>query len=263
MIDPASINSLFDAEVLDPDGERIGTVKQVFVDAAAERPLFASVGTGLFGTSESFVPLHDAVFDGTALRVNSSKDAVKHAPRIDADGSLTDEQQGRLWDYYAGAHGDTDADADAHAGTDDTAGRRADAEPERAAGVDDRARESDDSMTRSEERLSVSTESVPTTRAKLRKYVVTEQQTVTVPVQHEEVWLVREPVDDGDAEETAKSDDAEPSVLLHEDRVSVDKETVPVEQVRLEKQAVTEEQQVTEDVAREEIELDERGNERR
>ncbi|WP_349814746.1 PRC-barrel domain-containing protein [Curtobacterium sp. MCJR17_043] len=56
MIDTNNINSVFDAKVIDPDGQKVGTVKQVYVDNTDGHPLFASVSTGLFGTSESFVP---------------------------------------------------------------------------------------------------------------------------------------------------------------------------------------------------------------
>ncbi|MGW9020737.1 PRC-barrel domain-containing protein [Leucobacter chromiiresistens] len=102
MIDPTSINSLFDAKVFDVSGEKIGTVKQVFVGPDRGEPLFVSVATGLFGTSESFVPLRGATFDGEAVRVAYDRSAVKDAPRIDADGVLSDEEHERLWQYYDG-----------------------------------------------------------------------------------------------------------------------------------------------------------------
>ena len=102
MIDSTSINSLFDATVFDVSGEKIGTVKQVFVGPDRGEPLFVSVATGLFGTSESFVPLRGATFDGEAVRVAYDRAAVKDAPRIDADGVLSDEEHERLWRYYDG-----------------------------------------------------------------------------------------------------------------------------------------------------------------
>ncbi len=102
MIDSSSVNSVFDAAVVDPEGERIGTVKQVYLDPDTGQPLFATVATGLFGASESFVPLRDAAFDGEELRVGYDKDTVKDAPRIDADGAISDVEQDRIWDYYDG-----------------------------------------------------------------------------------------------------------------------------------------------------------------
>lgn len=253
MIDSTSINSMFDAKVIDVDGEKIGTVKQVYLDQDGGQPLFASVATGLFGTSESFVPLRDANFDGDSLRVAYDKATVKDAPRIEADAVLTDDEHDRLWDYYSGGpQGDQN-----HGRVDDTQ-TSGGARQERESGAD--------AMTRSEERLNVSKENVATDRVRLRKHVVTEQQNITVPVQHEEVRVEREPITDANINEALSGPNLtedEHDVTLHEERVVVDKETVPVEQVRLEKEAVTERQDVSEEVAHEEIEVDRDGPTRR
>ena len=107
MIEAHRINSLFDADVVDADGSRIGTVKHVYVDPEGGQPLFAGVATGWFGRSESFVPLRDADFDGETLHVRHDKDTVKHAPRIDADGALTDDDIDRIQDYYDDSDSDT------------------------------------------------------------------------------------------------------------------------------------------------------------
>jgi uncharacterized protein (TIGR02271 family) len=116
-------------------------------------------------------------------------------------------------------------------------------------------------MTRSEERLHVGTETTEAGRARLRKYVVSEQVTRTVPVGHDEVRVTREPITDenvGDALSGGEltEEEHEVEVTLTADHVVTDKETVPVERVRLGTETVTEQQQVTEDVAHEAIELD-------
>jgi uncharacterized protein (TIGR02271 family) len=110
-------------------------------------------------------------------------------------------------------------------------------------------------LTRSEEQLHVGTEKVQTGRARLRKVVVTEQQTVTIPVSREEVRLVREPIAPGDAVD-ATIGEAAAEVVLTEERVVVSKETVAVERVRLGTVTITEQQEVTEAVRREHIEFD-------
>jgi uncharacterized protein (TIGR02271 family) len=114
-------------------------------------------------------------------------------------------------------------------------------------------------MTRSEERLHVGTERVETGRARLRKHVVTEQRTVTVPVSHEEVRLEREPITDGNVGSATSGpdlSDEEHEVVLTEERPVVQMETVPVERVKLGTETVTDERTVTEDVRHEEIEID-------
>ena len=117
----------------------------------------------------------------------------------------------------------------------------------------------DNAMTRSEEQLHVGTETRESGRARLRKYVVTEQETVTVPVQREEVRIEREPITDanrGEALDGPAISEEEHEVVLHEERPVVEKEAVPVERVRLDKETVTEQQQVTEEVRKEQIDTD-------
>lgn len=114
-------------------------------------------------------------------------------------------------------------------------------------------------VTRSEERLSVGTERVATGRVRLRKYVVTEVQTIQVPVTREEVRLERVPITPGEegdlTGEPRELGDEEASIVLTEERAVVTKETVPVERVRLEKDVVTEQRQVSEEIRKEEVEM--------
>ena len=114
-------------------------------------------------------------------------------------------------------------------------------------------------MTRSEERMSVGTTSEEAGRARLRKYVVSENVTQTVPVSHEEVRVEREPITDanvGNAMDGPAISEEEHEVTLHAERAVVDKEAVPVERVRLDKTTVTEQEQVSADLRKEEIEVD-------
>jgi uncharacterized protein (TIGR02271 family) len=283
MIDSSTANSLFDAKVVDPHGDKVGTVKQVYLDNSSGQPLFASVSTGLFGSAESFVPLQDASFSGDELRVDYDKAKIKDAPRIDADGDLSEQEQDRIFDYYglggggtddgtageSGSGGPTSADAiDRDRGSDASNGNGngTGSGVVTGAGHDTSGPDTDDAMTRSEERLTVGTQTVQTGRARLRKHIVTEQQQATVPVQHEEVTLEREPITDanvGAATDGPALSEEEHAVTLSEEQVVADKETVPVERVKLGTETHAEQQQVTEDVSHEEIELDQDGDTRR
>jgi uncharacterized protein (TIGR02271 family) len=119
--------------------------------------------------------------------------------------------------------------------------------------------ETDDAMTRSEEELSVGTRDVETGRARLRKYVVTENVTKTVPVQREEVRVEREPITDANRDAALSGGDIteeEHEVTLRSEEPVVEKRTVPKERVRLDRDTVTEQQTVSEDVRKERIETD-------
>ena len=88
--------------VLDQDGEKIGSVGQIYLDDETGRASFVTVKTGLFGTKETFVPLDGAREDGDDLRVPYTKDFVKDAPNVDADGHLSEQEQDAIQDYYRG-----------------------------------------------------------------------------------------------------------------------------------------------------------------
>ena len=239
--------------VIDNNGDKIGSIGQIFLDDKTGQPEWVTVKTGFFGTGESFVPLRDGEVSGTDVRVPYSKDKVKDAPRIsDSDQHLEESEEAKLYAYYGTESGDYDTSAAGDTGrsTDDID----------SVGHDTSGPNTDDAMTRSEEQLHVGTETQETGRARLRKYVVTENVSTTVPVSHEEVRLEREPITDENRGEALSGGDItseEHDVVLKEERLVVNKETVPVERVRVDKETVTEEKQVDETVRKEEIELDE------
>ncbi|MFC5172077.1 PRC and DUF2382 domain-containing protein [Streptomyces mutomycini] len=114
-----------------------------------------------------------------------------------------------------------------------------------------------DEMVRSEEQLQVGTEEYESGTARLHKYVVTENVTRTVPVSHEEVRVVREPLKPGDkgmgTKGTTDLGEQDVEVTLHAERATVRKEAVPVERVRLETSRVTEQKEVSAEVRKEKI----------
>ncbi|MCU1432018.1 MAG: uncharacterized protein JWP95_1123 [Actinotalea sp.] len=257
MLTENQIHQIAGGTVYDSDGDKIGRAGQVFLDDQTGQPEWVSVNTGFFGTSESFVPLRDATMDGDAVRVRYTKEIVKGAPTIDADQHLSGEDEQRLYEYYglgyegysADATTGTYAETDTYTGTGTTA--------QTGTGFD--RTEQDDAMTVSEERLNVGTERREAGRARLRKYVVTDTETVTVPVTREEVRIEREPITEGNIDRALDGpeiSEAEHEVILTEERPVIAKETVPVERVRLEKETVVDQQTVTEDVRKERVETE-------
>ena len=241
-----AVQALEAGMVVGNDGSEIGRVGQVYTDNDTGQPSWVTVKTGWFGSNESFVPLSSATVAGDTIRVPFDKDMIKGAPNNDAGAPLSEADEQGLYSYY---------------GLASTSGRVADTTPTDATSNDDQIPAqagnvgSGEYLTRSEEQLQVGTEKVQTGRARLRKIVVTEQQNVTVPVSREEVRVVREPIAPGDSVD-ATIGEAATDVTLTEERLVVDKQTVPVEKVHLGTETVTEQQQVTESVRKEQIELD-------
>jgi sporulation protein YlmC with PRC-barrel domain len=88
-------------KMVDADGDKIGTIEDVFLDRQTGEPAWAAVKTGLFGRKQTLVPIHDAgLTEDNEVRVRLQKEKVKDAPRIDAEGELTPEEERTLWKHY-------------------------------------------------------------------------------------------------------------------------------------------------------------------
>ena len=94
-------------------------------------------------------------------------------------------------------------------------------------------------VVRAEEQVRVDVERVPVRRARLQRYVVTEQRTFTVDVRREEVRLVYEDLSPADGSLDASAEEEMPAVVLREERIELTRTVVPVERVRLVKERVT------------------------
>jgi uncharacterized protein (TIGR02271 family) len=233
--------------MVDPAGDKLGTIDAIYLDDETGQPEWATVTSGLFTAKAAFVPLAQAQDLGDSVQVPYDKDQVSDAPTMQADGSLSQDEEAALYRHYGLDYSEHRSDSGLPTGTDDTVGR------------DTSGPTTDQAMTRSEEELRVGTETRERGRARLRKYVVTETQQVTVPVQREEVRVEREPITDANLDAATSGpaiSEEEHEVTLHEEEVVVEKRAVPKERVRLDTETVTDERQVSEEVRKEQIEVD-------
>jgi uncharacterized protein (TIGR02271 family) len=178
---------------------------------------------------------------------------------MDPDGQLSQSEESELYRYYGLEYSEQRSDTGLPAGTtgrttgrDKTTGRG-------TVGHDVSGPTTDDAMTRSEEELRVGTTEREAGRARLKKYVVTEEETRTVPVKREEVRIEREPITDanvGRATDGPDISEEEHEVVLHEEEVVAEKRAVPKERVRLDKDVEVDEKTVNEEVRKEQIEVD-------
>jgi uncharacterized protein (TIGR02271 family) len=234
--------------VLDQDGDKIGTIKDVYTDYETGKPEWATVSSGLFGMKSHFVPLASATPSAEDVRVSVSKDQVQSAPAVDPDGELSENEEQRLFEHYNvpyTSQGSTTAQETTRTSQSD--------------GHDTSGPTTDGAMTRSEEELRVGTARQERGRARLRKYVVTEHVQQTVPVSHEEVRIEREPITDANIDDALTGpeiSEEEHEVVLSEEVPVVEKRAVPKERVRLGKETVTDETAVSEEVRKERIEPD-------
>jgi uncharacterized protein (TIGR02271 family) len=233
---------------VDSDGDKIGSIDEIYMDTQTGKPEWLAVKTGMFGSKVSFVPIAEASDADGDVRIPYDKQQVKDAPKAEADGELSQEEEAALYSHYGLDYSEAHSDS----GLPEGQGRE-------AVGRDTSGPTTDDAMTRSEEELRVGKTQRESGRARLRKYVVTEQVQQTVPVQREEVRIEREPITDanvGDAKAGPAISEEEHEVVLHEEEVVTEKRAVPKERVRLDKETVTEDQTVTEEVRKEQIEAE-------
>jgi sporulation protein YlmC with PRC-barrel domain len=109
-----SLDDLDGAKVIGADGEKIGSVSDVYYDVEGDEPLWALVSTGLFGTRSSFVPLVAAEFRHGELLVPFTKDRVEGAPNIDDEGDLNRNEEAELARHYGMAWADVADGGDLH-----------------------------------------------------------------------------------------------------------------------------------------------------
>jgi len=223
--------------VRDRKDEEIGKIGDLYLDEATDRPAYAGVRTGLFGRHESILPLDGLVERDGDLIAPYDAELVRDAPAVDPDEALDESEQERLARHYrtpggsagAGAGGGAiagDAETDARAGDGGGAiaqGRDRDGDVDRDVDVDrdrdrdddregavgrgaDRDRDDYGAMVRSEEEVVTgTTEMRPTERVRLRKVLVNDQVTRTVPVRREEIRLETDPPPEGDVEQVEDS----------------------------------------------------------
>ncbi len=235
-------------DVVDPSGDKIGPIEDIYLDEQTDQPEWLAVRTGFFGRRISFVPIAEAQATGDAVAVPYTKEQVKDAPNAEPDGLLSEEEEARLYEYYGLPYSDATSDTGL---------------PEAGSGeyatTATQTTGNDDAMTRSEEELRVGTTRREAGRARLRKWVDTEHVQTTVPVEREEVRIEREPITDTNVDRALQGpeiSEGEYEVTLMEEEAVAGVETVPKERIRMEKDTVVEEQQVGADVRKERIEAE-------
>jgi uncharacterized protein (TIGR02271 family) len=250
--------SLRGEELHGRDGEKIGKVEEIYLDNDTGQPEWALVTTGLFGTKQSFVPISDVSRSGDGITVPFDKATVKDAPTIDPDGRLSEQEEQQLYRHYGMSWGSGDTGSGTGTGTTGMTGTDRDDD---TVGRDVSGPTTDDAMTRSEEELRVGKTERETGRVRLRKYVVEDEVTQTVPVRREEVRVEREPITEGNVDEALDGpaiSEEEHEVVLHAEEPVTEKRAVPKERVRLDKDVEVDERAVSDTVRKERIEVDDR-----
>jgi sporulation protein YlmC with PRC-barrel domain len=87
-------------DVVGPDAKKLGTVEDIYLDQETGEPEWVTLKTGMFGGKLSFAPLTQARQDGDTIVLLCEKDQIKDAPRVDADGALSQDEEAQLYRHY-------------------------------------------------------------------------------------------------------------------------------------------------------------------
>ena len=245
-------------DLIDRDGDKIGSIGDVYLD---ERDRAAGVADG------QDRPVRDAGelrphsrrrrAEGDTVRVPYEKSQVKDAPNVDADGALSQDEESRLYRHYGLSDGErtpTPVGRGRHRRDRRRGPRPRHGRPRHVVGPGDRRR--DDALGGGGPRRHHPPRDRPRAAAQVRRHRERDQ---TVPVQREEVRVEREPITDANRDAALSGGDIteeEHEVTLHAEEPVVEKRTVPKERVRMDRDTVTDEQTVSEEVRKERIETE-------
>ncbi|MBA2475833.1 MAG: PRC and DUF2382 domain-containing protein [Actinobacteria bacterium] len=228
--------------VYSSDGDKIGSIEEIFYDEQTNRPEWIGIGTGFFSTKRVLVPVEGASFEDDRVNVPYGKDQVKDSPDVDSD-EISQSLEADLYAYYGLGYSEQRSDSGLPEGS---AGMTRDVERKRDTG--------DMDLTRSEEELRVGKREVEAGRVRLRKWVETEPVQADVELRHETVHVERQSIDE--VVSGADIGEQEIEVPLHEEQAVVQKRVVAKERIALDKDVETEQETITDEVRKERVEVE-------
>jgi uncharacterized protein (TIGR02271 family) len=251
-------------DLVDRDGLKAGSIVNLYVDQQTERPIWALVRTGLLGSRQTLVPLEQAtiplaavVRGARSVQVPFETPTILDAPSVPVGEEIPDALATALRRYYnLGDPGAPSEGDDGQPGTEpDDAHAAAPGEPTEAATAT-MSTEPPGTMVRSEEELRIRMRP-RARRVRIKRYVVTDYVTQTIPVRREELRLeAEELVDQADLTAPLTQPGHGMEMVLHQEEVVVSKRVVARERVRLRVQTVTEPRRLSSEVRKERIEVD-------
>lgn len=225
------------APVYDTEGEKIGSVEEIFYDEQTRAPEWIGIGTGFFGTKRVLVPTAGASASDDGLAVRYSKEQVKDSPDIDSD-EISQETEQELYAYYGLEYSEHRSD------TGLPEGRRRHG----------RTADEDKALTRHEEELAVGKREAEAGSVRVRKWVETEPVREEVDLRRETARVEREPIDERVT--GAAIGEQEIEVPLRSEQAVAEKRTVAKERVGIEKDVETKRETVSDEVRKERVEVE-------
>jgi stress response protein YsnF len=233
--------SMRGVDVYSTDGDKLGSIEEIYVDEQTNTPEWLGLGAGLLGSKRVLVPVKGVNIREDSITVPYSKDQVKDTPDIDTD-DVSQETEAQLYAHYGLDYSERRSETGLPEGAPATgAGRR-------------RGTADEGEVVRTEEELRVGKRETEAGRARLRKWVETEPVEEDVQLRQEKARVTREPIDQPVS--GAEIGEQEVEVPLRGEEAVVQKETVAKERIGLEKDVETERERVGDEVRKERVEVE-------
>jgi hypothetical protein len=100
MIPVENIHDWRGQEVVDPSGDKLGKLEEIYFDGETDEPTFAAVKSGTISKSLTLVPLARASVGRDYVRVNRAKSEFKKAPSFDTDVELSLDDEAATFRHY-------------------------------------------------------------------------------------------------------------------------------------------------------------------
>jgi uncharacterized protein (TIGR02271 family) len=242
--------------VYSSEGDKIGSVEELFLDDETGQPEWIGLGTGFLGTKRVLVPVAGVDVRDDAVYVPYAKDHVKDTPDIDGE-TITQETESRLYAHYGLQYSERRSDTGLPEGGDASADPAGAADTGLQPGAPDSPGDTTEgpaTLTRSEEELRVGKRETEAGRLRLHKWVETEQVDVPVEVRREKARVTREPVDRSVSDQEIGDEQIE--VTLREEKPVVEKETVAKERIRVDKEVELGQETVRDELRKERVDVD-------
>src|SRR3954469_11851803 len=94
-------------DVLDSGGERLGGVREIYLDRETGRPEWVLVDVD--GAEARFVPLADASIESATIRVAHPASKVRNAPGIGTEPRIDQSEERRLYAHYGLGYSEDDS----------------------------------------------------------------------------------------------------------------------------------------------------------
>ncbi len=230
-------------QVLDSEGNQLGRIRDIYEDEETGQASWASVQGGILGTSTYYIPLNDAHLDDADVRVNYDYDMIRAAPKMHGD-EFGKDMASELSNYYHHPQSETVAN--------NTVTDNLDIDDDV---VDEDNVVTDKSVDLHKEQLDIDTEARPYAKARLHKYTVTRNETITVPIVEEHAKLVFDDSPSARTDVTPDFGDRDVEIVLNREEPVVTKQVVRAGTARVQIEQTQREVPITAEIREEKVDL--------